>query len=119
MSDLTITSGEYTSWLADLKHRIQSAQQRATLYVNRELVLLYWQIGRDILERQQAQGWGTKVVDKLAQDLHAAFPAMKGFSPRNLKYLRAFSKAWPEPEFVQQVVAQIAIYCLANNKDRP
>lgn len=118
MPDLAITSGEYTSWLTDLKQRIQSAQQRATLSVNRELVLLYWQIGRDILERQQAQGWGTKVIDKLARDLRAAFPAMKGFSPRNLKYMRAFAEAWPEPEFVQQAAAQLPWFHLCTLIDK-
>ena len=74
----------YADWLADLKGRIHTAQQRATLAVNRELVLLYWQIGRDILARQASQGWGAKVIDRLAHDLRAAFPDMKGFSPRNL-----------------------------------
>ena len=97
----------YADWLTDLKTRIHSAQQRATLAVNRELVLLYWQIGRDILARQAAQGWGAKVIERLAQDLRAAFPDMKGFSPRNLKYMRAFAEAWPDAEFVQQAAAQL------------
>ncbi len=97
----------YAEWLADLKGRIHTAQQRATLAVNRELVLLYWQIGRDILERQTVQGWGAKVVDRLAADLRAAFPGMNGFSPRNLKYMRAFAQAWPDEPIVQQVVAQL------------
>ncbi len=73
-------------------------------------MLLYWQIGRDILERQQAQGWGAKVIDRLAKDLTAAFPDMKGFSPRSLKYMRAFAEAWPEAEFVQEVLAQLPWY---------
>jgi len=97
----------YADWLADLKRRIHSAQQRATLAVNRELVLLYWQMGNDILARQASQGWGAKVIERLAHDLRAAFPEMKGFSPRNLKYMRAFAEAWPEAEFVQQAVAQL------------
>ncbi|MCW5262697.1 DUF1016 domain-containing protein [Verminephrobacter eiseniae] len=97
----------YADWLADLKGRIHTAQQRATLAVNRELVLLYWQIGRDILARQATQGWGAKVIERLAQDLRAAFPDMKGFSPRNLKYMRAFAEAWPDAEFVQQAAAQL------------
>ncbi|MEW5903586.1 MAG: PDDEXK nuclease domain-containing protein [Pseudomonadota bacterium] len=105
----TIPEG-YADWLADLKGRIHTAQQRATLAVNRELVLLYWQIGRDILARQAHQGWGAKVIDRLAQDLRAAFPEMKGFSPRNLKYMRAFAEAWPEAEFVQGVLAQLPWY---------
>ena len=97
----------YADWLADLKSRIHTAQQRATLAVNRELLLLYWQIGRDILARQAEQGWGTKVIDRLALDLRTAFPDMKGFSPRNLKYMRAFADAWPDGEFVQQAVARL------------
>ena len=100
----------YADWLAELKGRIHTAQQRATLAVNRELVLLYWQIGRDILQRQAAQGWGAKVIDRPAQDLRAAFPEMKGFSPRNLKYMRAFAESWPDPGFVQEVLAQLPWY---------
>lgn len=88
-------------------YEISSVRQGQTLAVNRELVLLYWQIGRDILDRQAQQGWGAKVIDRLAQDLRSAFPDMKGFSPRNLKYMRAFAEAWPDSEFVQQVAAQL------------
>lgn len=83
----------YADWLSDIKTRIHNSQQRATLAVNRELVLLYWQIGRDILERQSQKGWGAKVIERLAEDLRNAFPEMKGFSPRNLKYMRAFAEA--------------------------
>lgn len=97
----------YANWLADLKSRIHSAQQRATLAVNRELVLLYWQIGRDILARQSAQGWGSKVIERLAHDLRAAFPEMKGFSRANLMYMRAFAQAWPDDQIVQQAVGQL------------
>ena len=104
---LTASPEGYADWLAELKARIHAAQQRATLAVNRELVLLYWQIGRDILARQAEQGWGAKVIERLAHDLRTAFPDMKGFSPRNLKYMRAFAEAWPEAEFVQQAAAQL------------
>ena len=104
---LTPTPAGYADWLSELKARIHGAQQRATLAVNRELVLLYWQIGSDILARQAMQGWGAKVIDRLAHDLRTAFPDMKGFSPRNLKYMRAFAEAWPDAEFVQQAVAQL------------
>lgn len=103
----SIVPDGYNTWLVSLKQRIQSAQQHAALSVNRELILLYWHIGCDILERQQAQGWGAKVIDRLANDLRAAFPDMKGFSPRNLKYMRAFAEAWPENTFVQQAAAQM------------
>ncbi|RPE65018.1 putative nuclease of restriction endonuclease-like (RecB) superfamily [Tibeticola sediminis] len=100
----------YADWLAELKGRIHRAQQRATLAVNRELITLYWQIGRDILERQAQQGWGAKVIDRLSHDLRTAFPEMQGFSPRNLKYMRAFAEAWPDAEFVQAVLAQLPWY---------
>ena len=108
----------YADWLADLKSHIHSAQQRATLAVNRELVLLYWQIGRDILTRQSVQGWGAKVIERLAHDLRVAFPDMKGFSPRNLKYMRAFAQAWPEAEFVQQAAAQLPWFHLCTLLDK-
>ena len=101
---------DYAAWLAELKTRIHNAQQRATLAVNRELVLLYWQIGRDILERQAREGWGAKVIERLAQDLRNAFPEMKGFSPRNLKYMRSFAEAWPDESIVQEVLAQLPWY---------
>ena len=104
---LTPPPAGYTDWLADLKTRIHSAQQRATLAVNRELVLLYWQIGRDILTRQAEQGWGAKVIERLAEDLRAAFPEVKGFSRANLMYMRAFAEAWPDAEIVQQAVGQL------------
>ena len=97
----------YADWLADLKGRIHSAQQRATLAVNRELVLLYWHIGRDILARQAEAGWGAKVIERLAHDLRTAFPEMKGFSRANLMYMRAFAEAWPDAEIVQQAVGQL------------
>ena len=97
----------YGDWLAELKTRIHAARQKATLGVNRELLLLYWRIGHDILARQAEQGWGAKVIERLAHDLRKAFPDMKGLSPRNLKYMRAFAEAWPDVEFVQQAVAQL------------
>ncbi len=100
----------YDDFLRALKERIRTAQVRAALAVNQELVLLYWQIGRDILQRQREQGWGAKVIDRLSADLGQAFSEMKGFSPRNLKYMRAFAEAWPEEQFVQAALAQITWY---------
>ncbi len=103
----------YVTLVAELKQRITDARLRAALSVNRELVLLYWGIGRDILSRQESEGWGAKVIDRLAVDLGRAFPEMTGLSARNLKYMRAFAEAWPDLEFVQQVVALLpwAITC--------
>lgn len=89
----SLPSADYTNWRAGLKARVQQARQRAALSVNRELVTLYWQIGKDILTRQAEMGWGSRVVDRIARDLRAAFPDMKGFSPRNLKYMRALAQA--------------------------
>jgi predicted nuclease of restriction endonuclease-like (RecB) superfamily len=107
MPDIVPLPPDYGPWLADLKERIHAAQQRAALAVNRELVLLYWQIGREILARQGRQGWGTKVIERLAQDLRNAFPDMKGFSRSNLMYMRAFAEAWPDASIVQQAVGQL------------
>ncbi|VFN03910.1 MAG: Predicted nuclease of restriction endonuclease-like (RecB) superfamily, DUF1016 family [Candidatus Kentron sp. G] len=107
---LTEPPGGYHDWLVELKAHIHNTRQRATLAVNRELVGLYWRIGNEILVRQAEQGWGTKVIDRLAHDLRTAFPEMKGFSPRNLKYMRAFAEAWPDPDFVQAALAQLPWY---------
>ncbi len=102
-----LSSDNYRRFLQALKDRIRSAQVKAALAVNQELILLYWQIGRDILERQQQEGWGTKVIDRLAKDLKRDFPDMTGFSARNLKYMRAFADAYPDAQLVQQVFSQI------------
>jgi predicted nuclease of restriction endonuclease-like (RecB) superfamily len=118
MPDIVPLPADYAPWLAELKTRIHTAQQRASLAVNRELVLLYWQIGRDILARQGREGWGAKVIERLAQDLRNAFPDMKGFSPRNLKYMRAFAEAWPDSEFVQQAAAQLPWFHLCTLIDK-
>lgn len=107
LPSLTAPPSGYTDWLIELKTRIHSAQQRAALAVNRELVLLYWQIGRDILERQSREGWGAKVIGRLAHDLRTEFPDMHGFSRSNLMSMRAFAAAWPEAEIVQQAVGQL------------
>jgi len=87
--------------------RESGRRPHAAISVNRELILLYWRIGRDILERQDRAGWGAKVIERLAADLHGEFPDMRGFSRTNLLYMRAFAEAWPEEPFVQQVVGQI------------
>jgi predicted nuclease of restriction endonuclease-like (RecB) superfamily len=100
----------YDEFLRDLKQRIRSAQVRAALAVNGELVLLYWQIGQDIIDRQEKQGWGAKIVERISADLREAFPEMQGFSPRNLKYMRAFAAAWPDRAIVQAALAQITWY---------
>jgi predicted nuclease of restriction endonuclease-like (RecB) superfamily len=87
--------------------RFDFAQPRAVVAVNKELILLYWYIGKEILARQEKEGWGTQVIDRLSADLHAAFPQMKGFSVRNLKYMRSFAETYPKQQFVQALLAQI------------
>lgn len=97
----------YFALLDGLKQRIRTAQVKAALAVNQELIALYWHIGREILVRQQQAGWGSKVVDRLSVDLRREFPEIKGFSPRNLQYMRALAEAYPDEAIVLQVVAQI------------
>jgi len=101
---------DYASLLADLKQRIGQERLRVVLASNAVMVLLYWDIGQLILEKQRTQGWGARVIDRLSADLREAFPEMKGFSPRNLKYMRAFAEAWPQREIVQASLAQLTWY---------
>jgi predicted nuclease of restriction endonuclease-like (RecB) superfamily len=97
----------YARLLAGIKERIRTAQVKAALAANAELVRHYWEIGREILANQKRQGWGAKIIDRLAADLQRAFPNLSGYSVRNLKYMRAFAEAWPDAEIVHQLGAQI------------
>lgn len=97
----------YNEFFQNLKERIRLTQVKVALSVNRELVLLYWHIGREILQRQKEEGWGTKVIERLARDLRLEFPDMHGFSRTNLLYMRAFADAYPDEEFVHQLGGQI------------
>jgi predicted nuclease of restriction endonuclease-like (RecB) superfamily len=102
----------YTGILADLKEKISQARSQAILTVNRQLLSLYWEVGNTILNQQKEEGWGAKIIDRLASDLRSEFPDMKGLSTRNLKYMRAFAEAYPdfviENQIVQGSPAQIA-----------
>jgi predicted nuclease of restriction endonuclease-like (RecB) superfamily len=98
---------DYAKTLAAIKHRIHQERLRVVLAANSAMVLLYWDIGRMILDRQERSGWGAKVIDRLSADLREAFADLKGFSPRNLRYMRTFAAAWPEREIGQQLAAQI------------
>ncbi len=100
----------YADWLTDIKTRIHRERLRVVLASNAAMVLLYWDIGQSIIDKQTAQGYGTRVIDRLAADLRDAFPDMKGFSPRNLKYMRAFAAAWSDREVVQAALAQVTWY---------
>ncbi|GAB4670604.1 PDDEXK nuclease domain-containing protein [Mycobacterium avium] len=86
---------------------VQTGRQRAVSAANQQLISTYWAVGAAILGRQHAEGWGARVIDRLAADLREHFPGTSGFSPRNLKYMRAFAAAWPEKEIVQRSIAQL------------
>ena len=101
---------DYAALLVEIKERIRTERVRVVLAANQAMVLLYWDIGKAILARQEREGWGARTIDRLSHDLREAFPDMQGFSPRNLTYMRAFAAAWPEREFVQQAAAQIPCF---------
>ncbi len=90
--------GDYPSLLNIIRLRIQTAQTRAALAANREMLHVYWLTGRDITIRQEQAGWGSEVIKRLARDLATSFPGVSGFSARNLWRMRAFYRAYPEDE---------------------
>ncbi|MBP9090202.1 DUF1016 family protein [bacterium] len=105
--DLTKLEG-YEPFLQKLKDRVRSVQLKAAVAVNTELIGLYWELGRSIVEQQEKSGWGEAVLEQLSNDLMTAFPGMKGFSRRNLYRIRGLYLAYKgESEFVPQAVAQI------------
>lgn len=107
-SEISLPSpARYREFLEEIKAKIREAQIRASLSVNKELVLLYWSIGKSILDKQAHQGWGTKIIDRMAQDLASAFPGVSGFSIRNLKYMRKFAEVYPDLQIVQALLAQL------------
>ncbi|WP_407687299.1 PDDEXK nuclease domain-containing protein [Mycobacterium sp. HUMS_1102779] len=100
----------YPELLSAVANRVQVGRHRAVAAANQELVATYWGVGKEILARQDAEGWGARVIDRLACDLNERFPDTKGFSPRNLKYMRAFAAAWSEDAIVQAPLAQLPWY---------
>ena len=100
----------YDGFLVEIKEQIKKERLKAVIAANSALVLMYWNIGRSILDRQNSEGWGTKVIDRLSVDLKDEFPEMNGFSARNLKYMRKFAENWPDISIVQEVLAQISWY---------
>ncbi|GAB6168832.1 PDDEXK nuclease domain-containing protein [Clostridium carnis] len=103
-------SFEYKELIGGIKTQIKSSRQKALISVNRELLILYWNIGNIILKFQNKEGWGAKVIDNIADEIKREFPDLKGFSSRNLKYMRKFALEYQEIEFVQEVLAQITWY---------
>ncbi|GAB3264029.1 hypothetical protein GCM10027586_20040 [Kineococcus gypseus] len=113
----------YSELLEALKERVRTSRVRAARAANTELLRLYHSIGRDIVVRQQRDGWGAKIIDRLAEDLRAAFPDQRGFSVRNLHYMRALATAWPEEaDFLPQPVAGLPwghVRALLDRLDEP
>ena len=107
MTGTFIESADYAAWLGGLKSRIQSARISAARAVNRELILLYWDIGRGIVEKQEDLGWGKSVVEQLSLDLRSEFPGMKGFSANNLWLMRQFYSEYSSPAFLEQFVQEM------------
>ena len=102
-----VSHQDYPAFLAALKERILHARNSAARAVNRELVLLYWDIGRAIVEKQQTAGWGDSVVERLAVDLRTAFPDMRGFSVVNLWRMKQLFLEHTSPEFLSQAVKEL------------
>ena len=100
-------SSDYTTWLGELKSRIQSARISAARSVNRDLILLYWDIGRGIVEKQEELGWGESVIEQLSGDLRRAFPETKGFSSRNLRNMKRLFSTYANTVIWQQAVAEL------------
>jgi len=100
----------YKDLIKNIKLQIKNSQQKALFAVNKELILLYWNIGNVIIECQDKEGWGAKVIDNISKDIKVTFPDLNGFSIRNLKYMRKFAEEYSEIGFVQEVLAQITWY---------
>ena len=105
--NLSEMSDAYLKFIEEVKSEIQKQRISVVLNANSSMICLYWNIGRSILKKQEEEGWGAKIIDRMAKDLKEAFPEMSGFSPRNIKYMRKFAESWPDFEIVQRVVAQI------------
>jgi len=103
----TFVEKSYITILEILKEKIRTAQVKASLSVNSEMICLYWEIGKSIVENQSKQGWGAKVINKLSKDLQRAFPNMKGFSYRNIKCMKQFYQEYKDVIIGQQAAAQL------------
>ncbi len=98
---------KYNQWLGELKNNINHSRLQTSLKVNSDMLILYWYVGKQIVEKIDAEGWGTKVIEQLSEDLQNAFPDMSGFSLRSLKYMQKFATTYPDLLIVQQPVAQL------------
>ena len=107
MSDLHQINTDYKIWINELKNQVRSVQIKAAIAVNSELIKFYWELGKMISEKQEFYSWGEKLIEQISKDLKEEFPDMKGFSTRNIKYIRNFYAFYNNSEIRQQLVAQI------------
>ena len=108
-SDTTLTiSADYRQFVEELKARVIGARTSAARAVTHDAILLYWDIGRGIVEKQKAHGWGDSVVEMVAADLRRAFPGMSGFSANNLWLMRQFYSEYSAATFLEQLVQETA-----------
>ncbi len=117
MKEKSITSLDYLKFVLELKSRIQSARVLAARAVNRDLILLYWDIGRGIVEKQKMLGWGESVIDRISSDLHAAFPESRGFSSRNLRDMKRFYLTYKDSTFWRQTAAKFVVETKMNDSE--
>ncbi len=103
-----IVRNDYQNFLGEIKERIRVAQYSALRAVNKELIILYWDIGKMIIERQKGNSWGKSIVAKLAKDLQMEFPGIQGFSAQNLWYMRQFHLEYNGHEKLQPMVGEIS-----------
>ena len=103
----SVMPGWYGEMLDNIKRLVAEGRRQVMWTANVQMSVMYYNIGVEILRRQNAEGWGAKVVDRLSVDLKHAFPEQQGFSPRNLKYMRRFAELWPDEQIMQRTVAQL------------
>lgn len=104
---LSTVPGWYPELLSAVSDSIKLGHTQAISRANQELVHTYWKIGSELLAREALDGWGAKVVTRLSADLRERFPQARGYSPRNLRYMKSFAAAWPESAMLQQPVATL------------
>ncbi len=112
----------YGSMLEQIKNLISTERRHVMWEANIMMTMMYYHIGKRILQQSLSEGWGARVIDRLSADLKESYPEMKGFSPRNLKYMQRFAKLWPDETIVQRCVAQLPwrhIICLMEKAKEP
>jgi len=95
----------YNEFFETVKSEVAVSRRKAMMTANVQMIMMYYHIGKEILARQESEGWGAKIIDRLSFDLKTTYPEQSGFSPRNLKYMRKFAQCWPDESIVQRSVA--------------